>query len=531
MVQGLKLPTPLSLNASMSHQNAAGGALPAASVPPLLPAATLGASVPAAGAGGSNAWASVNGNGVLMPVLGSSNNLTASNGASPTAAAVAAKATTRCIPGSADSQPTSAAVSSCDTVTAAGSNGLPPNSLSVGPCGFAPAGHCLLQQQHSGNSGNNCLLSQLRSVVFRASSYAPEVQGLSGLYPGPSSPTAMQNLVHQLEQLPHTARVQLQQVSAIMEDTLSKAKAADAAVVAVTQVLAAKKQAAADARQKVENSILQFKQMLGQISPSVAAAAAGAGSSSAYCSPVPTPVATGPGRCCIATMSSGCLAAAAAAAVGMGAPVCCGSDDCMIGSSRLGGNSPRVLVTQGLTSHPTQGFDLSTDGFGSSAAAADGNLGHDGLCGDHSDADDLIRDPEEGAATAAGGAAVEPAAVNNKQQHQQQECSAAGGCCGDRPAMAAPTVLIKAEQQDAASPTAAAAEAVKAEQLQPAWPGSTSGSSDSPLAAAAEHQLQQQNHLSVVSSPEPQQHDDAMVIDDLLSNALNPAAEAATVAA
>jgi hypothetical protein len=253
----------------------------------------------------------------------------------------------------------------------------------------------------------------------------------------------MQHLVQQLDQLPENARSQLQHVSATVEEQLSKAKAADAAVLAVTQVLAAKKQAAAEARQEVENAVVLLRSLLGQVSPAAAAAAAGTGCCSgearcsgnlkhtAACSPGACTTAGGTG--CCAAVSSGVTALTAVAIGGEG----------VVGSSRLGGNSPRVLVSQGLL-HPTQGFDLSTGDATHlrsspySGAAADGVQG---FAGDASDADDLIRDPEEqqqqqqgsgrGAGTAAAAAGVQvlqqvPMTADVKpesdgQQQQQQQ--------------------------------------------------------------------------------------------------------------
>lgn len=383
------------------------------------------------------------------------------------------------------------------------------------------------------NGTNNCLLAQLRALAFRATSYAPEIQGLAGLYPGPQNPEAMQKLVQQLEHLPQSARVQLQHISTAVEDNLSKAKAADAAVIAVTQVLAAKKQVAAEARQEVENSIVKFKQLLSQISPDVAAAAAANGSGSVYCSPEPTPTAAG-----CATMGSGCLPT-----IGVGAQVCCGVD-CVIGSGRLGTNSPRALVNKGLTSHPTQGFEVDLDKYGSNAAAAlsGENLGRDALCGDHSDADDLIRDPEEGAAAAA--AAVKPVAAvaaDTHQQrtegkgaspataeHQQQQCTADGSCCDNTaPQRMVEPVICKVEQPIAQLPAAAAAVVIDRRSSEPA---STSSSSDGLPAT----EQQQQVHESAVSRQqrEPETRAAAQpVLHALPSGALPAAADAAPVAA
>ncbi|KAF6265750.1 hypothetical protein COO60DRAFT_1623835 [Scenedesmus sp. NREL 46B-D3] len=372
------------------------------------------------------------GNGRMLPLIASDSNISAqmhAAGSTAAAAGTGAAAAGGGVPGS-DSTPASAAVSSSGR-TAGGSSSFVPNAAA------AAAG--------AGINGGSCpLLSQLRSLVCRASEFTRDVHGLSGLYPGPSSPRAMQQLVQQLEQLPEASRVQLQQASVAVDEQLSKAKAADAAVLAVTSVLEAKQQAAADARQDVSGAVSLLRSLLCQVSPAAAAAAGEARCSgnhkhAADCSPGACTTAGGAGCCgAVSSAVTPCTAAAAAAAAGAGGDGGC----CAVGSGRLGGNSPRVLVSQGLP-HPTQGFDLSTGDatrLRCCAAAGPGVCGGQGFAGDGSDADDLIRDPEEQQQQQGPGSGKGPAAaaagVKPSDGQQQQGAAAAH-------------VLVKLEQQQA----------------------------------------------------------------------------------
>jgi hypothetical protein len=289
----------------------------------------------------------------------------------------------------------------------------------------------------SGNGSSNTsmpLLTQLQSLVYRASAFVPDAAGLVGLYPGSGNMMDMHHMVRQLEQSPLVAQQQLQQASAAVEETISRAKAADAAVLAVTQVLAAKKQAAADARAEVVKSMQVFRQTLGQCGPSVAAAIAGDGSSTCCDEPAVLPQ--------VSSAAVGYLASGIGESAGLSghaavvsAAVPASSADRLAGSSRLGGNSPRVLVSQAPVLGGQDFGEVNCLGGASGYSLAAGTaIGPGGLTlGDASDADDLLRDPyaAEDAATTASAAA--PAAVvpenatvmqqvlKTEQQQQQQE--------------------------------------------------------------------------------------------------------------
>jgi len=312
------------------------------------------------------------------------------------------------------------------------------------------AGHQGIQQGVAGvdgaaavpDSNDNRLLTQLRSLLFRASVYTPDVHGLSGLYPGPSTPRSSQQLMDQLEALPDRDKAQVQQVSAAIEDSLSKAKAAEAAVLAVTQVLATKQAVAADARLEVERSVLQLRSVLNRLSPAVAAAAAGNAA---------TPTAAACNASVVAT-SAGDSAAAATA-----------------GPGAVASNGMQALAvsTAGFLG---QGFGLSNGAggmlglaegvsFGPAAAVAQGPL-------NLADTDDLLRDPDDVTTgqqqqVAVGGAVKQEAAAagggsdQQQQPQKQQEADAVNGAAA-APAGAAPVPPASAAQA-AAVPTAESA--------------------------------------------------------------------------
>jgi hypothetical protein len=309
---------------------------------------------------------------------------------------------------------------------AGGSNGSNGQQQQPGGRSGEAGGSKAGQQQDGGGSngapGENQLLSNLRSLLFRASVYTPDVHGLSGLYPGPSTPRSLQQLVGALECLPEAAKQQLADASASIEDNLSKAKAAEAAVLAVSQVLATKKEAAAEARASVERSVLHLRSALVDISPQIAAAAAGNGCSDA--------AATAAANAAAAVSAADAAAAAAATAAANAAGAV------MAGSGFMG----QVVGQDGAT-----------------ATAASSSQGM-------SYTDDLLRDPYAADDAAPGGAAP-PAAVvakqevpdappppkDDQQQQQQQHPvklegeGAKGGAAAAPPATANSTSLPAAE--------------------------------------------------------------------------------------
>lgn len=312
-------------------------------------------------------------------------------------------------------------------------------------------------QQHLGMDGavpadgsDNGLLTQLRSLLFRASSYTPDVSGLSGLYPGPSTPRSLKQLMDQLESLPDSDKAQVQQVSAAIEDSLSKAKAAEAAVLAVTQVLATKQSAAAEAKADVERTVLQLRTVLNQINPAVAAAAAGNGGNGGYHSNAATPTA----------------ADAAAASNGM------------------------QVMTTGTTGFLGQGYPLTNGAggmlglaegvgrpYGPAAAIAQGPM-------NMTDTDDLLRDPDDvppaAAAAANGVSAQQPQPAQVKTEPAAAGDGAQGGVDQQVHDMQQQQEGAVAQQQEAngqAAPVAPAS-AAQAAQL-----GAPAAAESAPVAA------------------------------------------------
>jgi hypothetical protein len=243
------------------------------------------------------------------------------------------------------------------------------------------------------DENDNRLLLQLRSLLYRASSYTPDVSGLSGLYPGPATPRSFQQLVDQLEALPESDKARVQQVSAAIEDSLSKAKAAEAAVLAVTQVLATKQNAAAETKAEVERSVLQLRCVLNQLNPAVAAAASGNGG---YSSAAATPTAAE------AAATAAAANAAAAAAVSNGLPVLATGTSGYLGQSFALSNGTGLSNGAGGMLGLAQGVGHP---YGPAAVMAQGPM-------TMTDTDDLLRDPDDVPAAAA--------APQQQQQPQQQ---------------------------------------------------------------------------------------------------------------
>eukprot|EP00879_Flechtneria_rotunda_P001503 GHRR01001660.1.p1 GENE.GHRR01001660.1~~GHRR01001660.1.p1 ORF type:complete len:1310 (+),score=607.85 GHRR01001660.1:230-4159(+) len=127
------------------------------------------------------------------------------------------------------------------------------------------------------SSHNDDLFGQLSTLMLRANAFPDSVQGVNaGSSVGRSPPQHVQELVQHFGQLPESSVLHLRKLLAAVDDSLNTAKAADAAVLAVAQVLAAKQQAAADAKEHVNRCTLHFRQALQQICPAGVAAAAAA---------------------------------------------------------------------------------------------------------------------------------------------------------------------------------------------------------------------------------------------------------------
>jgi hypothetical protein len=295
------------------------------------------------------------------------------------------------------------------------------------------------------DGNDNRLLTQLRSLLFRASSYTPDVSGLSGLYPGPATPRSLTQLMNQLESLPDSDKTQVQQVSAAIEDSLSKAKAAEAAVLAVTQVLATKQSAAAEAKAEVERTVLQLRTVLSQLNPAVAAAAAGNGG---FSSSAATPTA------------AGAAAASGPGTNGMNGIGSGGAGYLGQGFTLSGGAGGMLGLAEGV-GHP----------YGPAAAIAQGPL-------NMTDTDDLLRDPDDvPAATGANGMMSAQPAV----QLKQEAASAVDGVLGgsDQQAQNMQRQEGAAGQPDAgAQGGAAAGAAVQGAQL-----GAPAAAESAPVAA------------------------------------------------
>jgi hypothetical protein len=196
----------------------------------------------------------------------------------------------------------------------------------------------------------------------------------------------------QLEGLPDSSKAQLQQVSAAIEDSLSKAKAAEAAVLAVTQVLATKQAAEAEAKASVEAAVLQLRTVLSQLHPDVAAAAAGNGRGFGSAAATPT----------AADAAATAVGTAAAASDGMPA---------MVSSSAVGG----YLRQSGYPlSNGAGGMLGLAEGvgvghpYGPAVAIAQGPM-------TMADTDDLLRDPDD-----------VPAQLQQAVQQLKQETAGAG---------------------------------------------------------------------------------------------------------
>lgn len=296
------------------------------------------------------------------------------------------------------------------------------------------------------DGNDNRLLTQLRSLLFRASSYTPDVSGLSGLYPGPSTPRSLKQLMDQLESLPDSDKAQVQQVSAAIEDSLSKAKAAEAAVLAVTQVLATKQSAAAEAKAEVERTVLQLRTVLNQLNPAVAAAAAGNG---------------GFGGSAATPSAAGAAGGAGAGANGMNGMGAGGSGYLGQGFALSNGAGGMLGLAEGV-GHP----------YGQAAAIAQGPL-------NMTDTDDLLRDPDDvPAASGANGLTSAQQPVQLKQEAAAAADGVLGGSDQQVQDMQCQAQGIGGQPDAGAQGAAAAGAAVQGAQL-----GAPAAAESAPVAA------------------------------------------------